>query len=101
MIYAIRAASVGMIKFGRAKHVGRRLVELDQASPVDLEVLATADWPDGAETGIHQLLDHRRRKGEWFAESRATDQVVNYMLDVDNGLKRLREELQHLGRRWA
>ena len=91
MIYAIRCNGTDFIKFGRAKDVGRRLVELDNANPHELSVAVVSQWHDGAETAIHRFLQAHRVKGEWFQDGPSARLVMAWMLDAERGL----EQLQH------
>ncbi len=91
MIYAIRCNGTDFIKFGRAKDVGRRLIELDNANPHELSIAVTASWHDGAEYAIHRFLAAHRVKNEWFEDCPSARLVMAWMLDGDRGL----EQLQH------
>jgi SOS response regulatory protein OraA/RecX len=94
MIYAIRAVGIEFIKFGRATSIGRRLAELDTGCPFELEIIATADWPDGSETAIHRLLATVNQKGEWFRDGELAQSIIKWMSNVDLGLARLQSELR-------
>ena len=83
MIYAIRAAGTPYIKFGRASSVARRIREMETGCPHDLEVLASADWPDGIEKGIHAYLDDSWQRGEWYMDSDRTAQVIAWLKAPD------------------
>lgn len=98
MIYAIRAVGTEFIKFGRAGSVGKRLKELDTGCPYELEIMAVADWPDGAETAIHRLLEDANVKLEWFRATDKASLIVRWMQNLD-GLDMLRAEVAKLGGR--
>lgn len=97
MIYAIKAVGTEYIKFGRASSVGRRLKELDTGCPHELEIVAVADWPNGAETAIHRLLESTFQKLEWFRGSAYSEKVVGWMQAGD--LDSLRAAVAALGGR--
>lgn len=90
MIYAISAVGTEYIKFGRATSIGQRLRELDTGCPHELNVLATAQWQDGAERAIHRLLAGHRAKGEWFSDCDTARQIIEWMWRGEDGLKDLR-----------
>lgn len=93
MIYAIGAVGTEFIKIGWTKQIGKRLKELDTGCPHELEILATADWPSGAETALHRYLQEHNVKGEWFQFSEKTEQAIKWLMDA-NGLELLRQALQ-------
>ena len=80
MIYAIEALGLSFIKFGRTQNIEHRLTSLQIGCPVQLAVLATADWPNESEYVIHQLLADRRGLGEWFGVCDPVTRIVNQML---------------------
>lgn len=98
MIYAIHAVGTQYIKFGRAQSVGKRLKELETASPHDLHIVAVANWPDGAETAIHKHLQPHWEKGEWFRDSPDTQQVIAWMMS--NALENLQAAITHRMEAW-
>lgn len=87
MIYAIQAVGTQFIKFGRANSVSRRLSQIETGCPLELNVLAVADWHDGIEKSIHQYLDQHWERGEWFRKSNRTDEIIGFMLDGGAGLE--------------
>lgn len=93
MIYAIRAVGTEFIKFGKANSVGRRLRELECACPHELTILVVADWPDGAESAIHRLLEPMAERGEWFRDGVITRDVISWMANGQAGLERLHREM--------
>lgn len=88
MIYAIRAVGTEFIKFGKSKNVGRRLINLECTCPLELEIMAIANWPDEAEKTVHKVLEQYWHKGEWFIDSDTTKLVIKCMLK--NKLEQLR-----------
>jgi hypothetical protein len=93
MIYAIEAVGSGFIKFGRAKSVGRRLAELETACPFELNIIAAADWPDGAESALHTYLQPALERGEWFKDGPLIREAIAWMLNGQAGLERLQKEM--------
>jgi hypothetical protein len=97
MIYAIRAVGTEYIKFGRASSVGRRLREMETGCPHELHIEAVADWPDGAETAIHRLLEDQCQNREWFKDCEMAKLIIEWMGNKDAGLARLHHEVRKLG----
>ena len=79
MIYAIKFGFLGWLKFGVSDNPVARLATLQVAAPVDLEILASADWPDEFEGFVHEYLRQTRLRGEWFNESERASQVISIM----------------------
>lgn len=92
MIYAIRAVGTEFIKFGKAKSVGRRLVEIQSTSPLELFIEVVADWPNLAEKAIHRYLEPMLERGEWFRDGLLTRQVMQWMTIGEDGLHFLQRE---------
>jgi len=88
MIYAIRAVGTEYIKFGKANSVGKRLKELEVASPHELHIEAVANWPDEEERRVHQYLLDSYVRGEWFTESERADEIIRLFSDRELGLER-------------
>ena len=65
MVYVISSAGE-YYKIGVAKNPIRRMVALQISSPVQLSIVAVADWPDAAERRVHAVLRQHRVRGEWF-----------------------------------
>ena len=103
MIYAIRAVGSGFIKFGKANSVGKRLNELETASPYELELVAVAKWPDTAERAIHRILEAHNTKREWFRECPESEQVILWMHsnDLQSLQQALKDKCLHFGLKWA
>lgn len=81
MIYAIRAKGTKFVKFGVAKDVGKRLMAHQVSCPLELEIIATADWPHTVEAKIHNLLRPLCVRGEWFRYEALAVKIVRVMLD--------------------
>lgn len=79
MIYAIHAKGSGAVKFGVAKSVERRMYAHQVSCPLELEILATADWPNEAERIIHNILRRQSVRGEWFEYKGPALAIVNAM----------------------
>jgi tRNA U38,U39,U40 pseudouridine synthase TruA len=90
VIYAIHAVGTNFVKFGKANNVKRRLAALQTSNPLELRVLAQADWPDSAEARIHALLRHSSVRGEWFSLDKLAVNLVALMREPD-GLDKLEE----------
>jgi hypothetical protein len=84
MIYAIGSAA--FVKIGKTNDVVRRLTSLQVGSPLDLEVLACADWPDKEEGRIHTFLWSHHKRGEWFDRVEEVEQIVGYLSNTIDGL---------------
>ena len=85
MIYAIRAVGTEYIKIGKANSVGRRLKELEVASPFELHIEAVADWPDDEERRLHIYLRPHYVRGEWFKDGETLTHVIE-LLRRETGL---------------
>ncbi len=83
MIYAIGTVGLGYIKFGISNTPSRRLDDLQTACPLDLEILATAHWPDHLERAIHKYLECHAIRGEWFEDSYRTQDVIQMLLEPE------------------
>lgn len=90
MIYAIRAVGTEYIKFGKADSVGKRLKELETASPYELNIEAVANWPNEEERRIHRYLMSSYVRGEWFTVSERAAEVIRLFQDTTLGLERWR-----------
>ena len=66
IIYAIEAADLALIKFGRTNNIEKRFKSLVGASPNRLTLLGHIWMPDGTEAYLHQHLQDERSHGEWF-----------------------------------
>lgn len=68
-VYAIQAATLGLIKIGSADHAQRRLRELQTGSPDRLVLLGSLRTDDALqfEVMFHRRLAAHRLHGEWFA----------------------------------
>ncbi len=76
-IYAMRAGD--FIKFGWAKDVDARRLQLQTGCPQKIEVVATAQWPREFEPAIHRKLQDHNTQGEWFVSGPEADEVVEMM----------------------
>ena len=83
MIYAIRAVGTEFVKIGKANSVGRRLRELEVASPHELHIEAVADWPDGEERRLHIYLRAHYVRGEWFRDGERLTEVIALLCRED------------------
>ena len=92
MIYAIRATGTQFIKFGKARSVGKRLVEIQSSSPFELFIEVVADWPNIAEKAIHSYLEPMFERGEWFRDGLITRNVMQWMTIGEDGLHFLQRE---------
>jgi hypothetical protein len=63
--YVVQAGSGGLVKIGRAVWVARRLVSIQTASPVRLNVVAIV-FGIGLERAWHKKFYKLRRHREWF-----------------------------------
>lgn len=69
-----------------------RLRELQVACPLELAIIATADWPHEYEAKIHYHLRHSAIRGEWFEATFRSQQIVGLMAEPE-GLRKLDELL--------
>ena len=74
-IYAMQAGS--FIKFGWAKDVEARRLQLQTGNPHKIEVVAAVAWPRKFERAIHAKLHPFNTCGEWFD---LCDETVNLRL---------------------
>lgn len=65
-VYLVQAGGDGPVKIGWTKAVGRRLGELQAASPVELELRGVLDAPPELEAALHRAFARLRLHGEWF-----------------------------------
>ena len=67
-VYLIKATN-GLIKIGIAKNVAQRLRQLDNMSPVPLELLHTIETKNARELEgeLHERFALKRVRGEWFS----------------------------------
>lgn len=80
-IYAMQAGD--FIKFGWAKDITKRRLQLQTGCPQRIEVIATAAWPRKFEHAIHAKLNDQRAHGEWFSVGGETNEVVRLMHQDD------------------
>ena len=80
MIYAIQAVGTDFVKYGFAKNVATRMYHHQTSCPLELVILATADWHNRAENRIHNLLRYQCVRGEWFIHKGLSIQIVDMML---------------------
>ena len=83
MIYAIRAVGTEFVKIGKAQSVGKRLRDLEVASPHDLHIEAVANWPDEEERRLHIYLRADWIRGEWFKDGSRLEDVIAMMRKED------------------
>lgn len=76
-IYAMRAGD--FIKFGWAKDVDARRLQLQTGCPQKIEVLAAVEWPRSYEKAIHAMHERSKTHGEWFEANDATMETVRQM----------------------
>jgi len=65
MIYFIRSYNE-YIKIGTSINVDDRLKDLQTASPKNLKVQAVLEGSYTTESGLHELFEKSRVRGEWF-----------------------------------
>lgn len=69
-IYMIAPSEKPPIKIGRADNVDSRLISLQVGNPAELFILARFPVPwasaQRVEREVHQRLEEKRRRGEWF-----------------------------------
>jgi len=66
-VYFAQGVDGGNIKIGcTAVHVEERLEQLQNGSPVILQVIAMTDGGERMERGVHARFAHLRAHGEWF-----------------------------------
>jgi hypothetical protein len=88
MIYAIRAVGTNLIKFGKAKNPESRIAVLQTGCPVDLALIAIAEWPDKEEGKIHIYLAGDHARGEWFRDGDRAQRLLDCMRDRAYGMER-------------
>ena len=91
MLYVIRAVGTDWVKVGKANSPRRRLATLQTAIPIDLVLVATADWPDEDERVMHGILLAHHIRGEWFKHCHLVDEIVDRM---KSGAKSYTEEFR-------
>lgn len=82
MIYAIEAIGLDRVKFGKARNPWDRVKLLATGSPVPLELIIAAPWPDYYEGVIHRAFADERIAGEWFL---ATKRIERFCHIMDGG----------------
>ena len=75
MIYFIRSYNK-FIKIGTSTDPGRRLKELQTASPINFKIKAVLEGSYKTEKGLHEIFSHIHHSGEWF---RYTDELKWFM----------------------
>jgi hypothetical protein len=78
------AGSVGAVKIGSARDVGKRLADLQCGSPIPLEVLATSEGGEKLEREYHRRFATHRLHGEWFERTPSLQAQIERL----NGEKR-------------
>ena len=79
MIYAIEAIGLDRVKFGKAKDPEARFKILSTASPVPLQLIIVAPWPDIYEGVIHRAFAEERITGEWFLATKRVEKFCHVM----------------------
>lgn len=79
MIYAIEAIGLDRVKFGRAKNPDARFRVLSTGSPVPLDLIIVAPWPDHYEGVIHRAFADERITGEWFMITKRVERFCHAM----------------------
>ena len=79
MIYAIEAIGLDRVKFGKAKDPEARCKILSTASPVPLQLIIVAPWPDIYEGVIHRAFSEERITGEWFLATKRVEKFCHVM----------------------
>ena len=68
-VYFIKSLT-GHIKIGRAADVARRLVDIQTANPLPVELLVEIPGDIIEERLLHTMFDHCHFRGEWYLPSR-------------------------------
>jgi len=71
------------IKIGYSKDPTRRVGELSNSSPVELELLATIPGGHNKERALHERFDKHRRHGEWFARDQ---EILSYIREISSNV---------------
>lgn len=79
MIYAIEAIGLDRVKFGKAKDPKARFKTLSTGSPVPLQLIIIAPWPDLYEGVIHRAFNSERITGEWFLATKRVEEFCHLM----------------------
>jgi hypothetical protein len=74
-VYAV-AGPAAAIKVGFATDIGRRMAELQTASPVELRLIAAIRGTRATEQALHRKLASFRMRGEWFRECDETLAII-------------------------
>lgn len=80
-VYAMRAGE--FVKFGWAKDVEARKLQLQTGCPQVIQVIAAVQWPRKYERAIHAKLSASRSSGEWFHDCDGAAEVVAMMQRCD------------------
>jgi hypothetical protein len=83
-LYVIAATAAGPVKLGLSMNPEKRVRQLQTGSALPLSIFHTEEVEDGrvkiAERALHQLLGHKRMKGEWFDMS--VEQAVAEVIHI-------------------
>jgi hypothetical protein len=88
-LYVIAAKKEGPVKLGLSQDPARRVRQLQTGSAELLQIHHTEEVPDDrvriAESALHQMLGHKRLKGEWFRMSveEAIAEVIHIRMTGD------------------
>lgn len=66
MIYFITARDIGRVKIGYSADPAARLLNLQTASPVELQLERICDGDRDDEDALHDTFSAHRVRGEWF-----------------------------------
>lgn len=79
-VYFIGAKdAIGAIKIGCSKEPSRRIKQILIWSPVELELLATAEGGHREEGILHQMFGGERIQGEWFKPTKQLLSIIAYV----------------------
>lgn len=81
MLYVINASGTDFYKVGIANGPSGRLANLQIGCPIELTLVAVADWPDSEEFRIHRYLTARGHhvRGEWFRDCQEIQRLIESM----------------------
>ncbi len=90
----------GLTKIGISKHPSKRAAELENASGVAVELVASWETARPAievEQSLHRIFSDRRKSGEWF-DGVSPDCVEKRLSDLDTPVARLSQGGMNVGR---
>lgn len=77
IVYFVEAVGVNLIKIGRSRNVGGRLIAMRTDCPVDIRLLKCVAASHLSETEVQSKFNHLKERGEWFRDHQELREFID------------------------